>query len=162
MTQGVYERISADERFERSVDRSGECHLWTGSLSSAGYANFWLEGRYIGAHVFAWTRVHGPLQSGQMVRHGPCHTRHCVRLEHLNSGTKDDNNRDRVRDGTQARGSNHHSAKLTEDQVREAKRLHDLGVSWARLGRDLGVDGSTIARAVTHKRGEWKHVDFDA
>ena len=69
MPIGVYPRKSADERFDHMVDRSGECHLWTGPLASTGYANFWLDRRYIGAHVYAWMRVHGPLPDGQVMRH---------------------------------------------------------------------------------------------
>jgi len=158
MPKGIYERRLTDERFETVIDRSGECHLWTGALASGGYANFWFEGKYIGAHVYAWTRVHGPLEKGQIVRHGPCHTRNCVRIEHLAVGTKGDNNRDRERDGTQTRGSAHHSSVLTEEQVLGAQRLHALGVPWTRIARDLGVKDGTIRDAATHRRGIWSHL----
>lgn len=159
MPKGVYPRgRSAEERFEARVDRSGDCHLWTGALNSDGYANFWFEGRYIGAHVYAYQRAHGPLPGGQVVRHSHAGNRHCVRLEHLLSGTKGDNNRDRQRDGTQTRGSSHHSAVLTERDVVVAARLHRLGVSWANIGRRIGKKPMTIRDAVTHRKGSWKHV----
>ena len=158
MTSGVYPRLGPDERFDRQVDRSGECHLWLNALNNEGYANFWFEGKYIGAHVYAWIRVNGPLAPGQVVRHGPCHTRHCVRIEHLVSGTKGDNNRDRQRDGTQARGSKHHSAVLTEEQVLEGRRLHAIGVPVARIARDFGVNAETLRDAITARKS-WKHLN---
>lgn len=158
MPSGIYERRSADERFDTVIDRSRDCHLWTGALASTGYANFWFEGKYIGAHVYAWIRAHGPLGKGQVVRHGPCHVRHCVRVEHLAVGTKGDNNRDRTRDGTQARGSAHHSSVLTEEQVLEGQRLHAMGVPWTRIARDLGIKPNTIREAATHRKGIWSHL----
>lgn len=152
MPSGIYERRSADERFDTVIDRSGDCHLWTGSLASTGYANFWFEGKYIGAHVYAWTRVHGPLRPGEAVRHGPCHTRHCVRIEHLAVGTKGDNNRDRVRDGTQRH-------ILTENQIIQARALRLGGSRWTDIARDLGVNASSLRKASIQPRGMFGHLD---
>jgi hypothetical protein len=157
MPKGIYDRKSANERFDSMIETVDDCYLWTGPLSSTGYANFWFEGRYIGAHVFAWMRVHGPVP-GQVVRHGPCRTRHCVRVEHLAVGTKGDNNRDRTRDGTQARGSACPHSVLTEDQVAEARRLHAIGVPWARIARDFGVKPGTLYAAGTKRDGRWSHL----
>lgn len=158
MPKGVYSRSSASDRFNRMVEMTDGCHLWKGPLSSSGYANFWFEGRYVGAHVYAWIRVHGPIEPGVVIRHGPCHTRHCVNVEHLTIGTKADNNRDRERDGTQTYGSSHHSSVLTEEQVMKAKELHSLGVTWVRIAADLGVKPGTIRDAATHRRGVWRRA----
>lgn len=160
MPKGVYPRLAASDRFDAWIEHVDDHYLWTGALNGVGYANFWFEGRYIGAHVYAWMRLHGPLAPGEVLRH-LCRYRHCVNPEHLQAGTKGDNNRDRQRDGTQTRGSAHHSSKITEDQVREAKRLRDLGVTWARIGRDFSIDAGTIADAVRHRHGVWRHVEFD-
>lgn len=158
MPKGVYARKPADERFDAQVGRPGEHHLWIGSIGSEGYGAFWLDGRYVGAHVYAWTRVHGPLAPGQVVRH-QCRERLCVRLDHLETGTKADNNRDRQRDGTQTRGSAHHSSKLTEEQVEEAQALRALGLPWPRIGALLGVPANRIREAATHHNGTWLHVE---
>lgn len=157
MTSGVYERISAEERFESWVDRTGDCHLWTGAISSTGYANFWYQGRYVGAHTFAWMLANRPLIAGEVVSH-KCRNRHCVNPAHLDVGTKGDNNRDRRRDGTQAYGSRHHSSVLTERDVVVANRLHVLGVSWVAIGERLGKKPETLASAVHHRRGTWSNV----
>ena len=152
MPKGIYERQAADLRFETMIDRSGDCHLWIGALASTGYANFWFEGKYIGAHVYAWIRVHGPLGKGQVVRHGPCHTRHCVRLDHLMVGTKGDNNRDRVRDGTQRH-------VLTEDQISQARVLRLSGARWTDIAQDLGANASSLRKASLRPRGIFGHLN---
>ena len=157
MPKGVYDRGPAEERFERWVDRTGDCHLWTGALSSIGYANFWHNGKYIGAHVFAWSLANRPLRKGEVIRHS-CRNRSCVNPAHLDVGTKGDNNRDRKRDGTQAYGSAHHSSVLTERDVVVANRLHILGVSWAAIGERLGKSPGTLSDAVRHRKGIWSHV----
>lgn len=161
MPKGVYPRKrTTPERFEAQIDRSGECHLWTGALNSDGYANFWIDRHYIGAHVYAWMQAHASPKPGLVIRHS-CRNRHCVNPEHLQIGTKGDNNRDRARDGTQTRGSHHHSSVLTERDVVVVNRLRRLGVSWANIGRRLGKNPETIRDAVTHRHGVWRHVPTD-
>jgi hypothetical protein len=151
MPIGVYPRSrTANERFDSMVDRTGECHLWTRAIKPDGYANFWFEGRYIGAQVYAWIRIHGPVAKGIAIRH-KCRNRHCVRIEHLEPGTLGDNNRDRLRDGTQR-------YVLTPDQVREAVRLRGLGYRWKQIAEILEVNVNTIFYAATHQRGHWRHV----
>lgn len=163
MPKGVYSRsLTPDERFDQRIVRSGECYVWNGPVASSGYGNFWFEGKYIGAHVYAWIRSHGPMKPGEAVRHGPCHNKLCCREDHLTIGTKGDNNRDRQRDGTQTRGSAHHSSVLTEEQVLEAKRLHAIGVPWARIARDFGVNAETIRSAALHRHNTWRHLLEDA
>lgn len=58
-------------RFWSKVDRTGVCHLWTAGLLTSGYGAFWVDGRQIGAHVFAYLLAHGPnsIPAGVWVRH---------------------------------------------------------------------------------------------
>ena len=150
MPKGVYPRPGADERFEAFVDRTGDCHLWTGAIKPDGYANFWFEGRYLGAQVYAWISAHGPVAKGTVIRHR-CRNRHCVRIDHLEPGTLGDNNRDRKRDGTQR-------YVLTDNQVRQAIRLRGLGYRWKQIAEILDVNVNTIQYAARHVRGHWAHV----
>ena len=53
-------------------------------------------------------------------------------------------------------GSDHKSAKLTEDQVIELRKLRNEGVSTVELARKYGVDGSTIVNIA--KRRSWIHI----
>lgn len=55
-------------------------------------------------------------------------------------------------------GEAHHSAKLTDSQVREMRTLYAQGgVTLRALAARYGVSGPTIYRAVSRK--DWRHVD---
>ena len=86
------------QRFWRFYDRSGDCWLWTGSITPGGYGKFGLhtpEGiRSIGAHRLAWVLANGELiPEGMNVCHR-CDIRHCGNPTHLFLGTQKDNIRD--------------------------------------------------------------------
>jgi hypothetical protein len=74
----------AEARFWAKVDKSGECWLWTGALTAAGYGSFWTGG----AKVFALAhRVAVLLTTGELPLHLEvdhlCRVRRCVRPDHL-------------------------------------------------------------------------------
>lgn len=73
-------------RFEAMVDRSGEHHLWLGSLNSQrGTGQLKIDGRIVTAHRVAWELAHGPLDRLQRVRTCP-EEPSCVRPDHLSLG----------------------------------------------------------------------------
>lgn len=79
------------------------------------------------------------------------------RLVNLRWGTKEENQHDRVRHGTDVKGEDSHSAKLTEVIVKEARELYAAGgYSYSGLARKYGVTAGAIYQAVTKKT--WKHV----
>jgi IS30 family transposase len=53
-------------------------------------------------------------------------------------------------------GEAHYCAKLTEEDVREIRRLHSAGESYTTLALRFGVNKSGIAKVVY--RETWKHV----
>jgi integrase len=70
-------------RFERSVDRTGEHHLWTGATDPGrGTGKIKVEGKTTTAHRVAWLLEHGSPPPG--VRIFPCEEEPaCVRVDHL-------------------------------------------------------------------------------
>jgi hypothetical protein len=78
------------------------------------------------------------------------------RLDNLRWATATENNRDKVLHGKQPMGSQIHCAKLTEDIVREMRRLHAAGEKQSVLSRKFGLHRVTTARIV--HRQTWKHV----
>jgi hypothetical protein len=78
--------LTTAERFEIKVDRSGECHRWTGAHNSAGYGNFFLGGRTRSAHIVALLLAGVEVPEGMTVDHvwdRGCRHRDCVRVDHL-------------------------------------------------------------------------------
>lgn len=81
------------------------------------------------------------------------------RLENLAWGTYSDNMADSIRNGKfrTSKGNANGMAKLTEDNVREIRRLYATGNFTQReLALRFGVSHATIGRIV--RREIWKHV----
>lgn len=76
-------------------------------------------------------------------------------LSNLAWGTPLENAADKRRHGTQPRGERSASAKLTEADVHEIRRLHGT-VSLRELGMRFGVSHTAIRRAATGAK--WSHV----
>lgn len=90
------------ERFYRHVDTSGECHLWTGTTlgSKHPYGGFQAstrrEDNKVYAHRWIYEQLVGPIPDGYEIDHvweRGCRDRLCVRIEHLEPVTSDENKR---------------------------------------------------------------------
>lgn len=113
------------------------------------------------AHRVAYTIWKGDIPEGMFVLHS-CDNPRCVNPDHLHLGTQKDNmiemrERGRARDEVRGRkGVRHHKAKLTDDQVREIRRLKKLGVSGLELARTYNVTNPLIYGICNNKI--WTHV----
>ncbi|WP_341856406.1 HNH endonuclease signature motif containing protein [Brachybacterium sp. GPGPB12] len=77
----------------------GECLVWIGSRDLSGYGRVKAEGLPPrGAHRAAWELANGQIPDGLVVRH-KCDNPPCVRLEHLELGTAQDNVNDMIARG---------------------------------------------------------------
>lgn len=136
----------------RVIDARG-CWRWQGG-KSGGYG--YLRG--VGVHVLMYRIVNGPLAPGMCVLHR-CDVRDCFNPDHLFSGTKGDNNKDRAAKGRNhdKRGERHHMAQLSAADVR-AIRAACVGLrgEQAALARRYGVKRSTIGAIV--RRVSWSHL----
>lgn len=108
-----------------------------------------------------------------MVLH-KCDVPRCVNPDHLFQGTAQDNSDDMRRKGrgrsNPLRGEMQPAAKLTEQQVREARQLKETRfqetlwgrarlASYKEIGEKFGVSPRTIQNAVAGKT--WKHLDSE-
>jgi hypothetical protein len=153
-------KSSLDRRFWAKVQKTDSCWLWTGTTS-------YHEGKVWAAHRLAYTLLVGPVPDGLLVCHR-CDVRNCVNPDHLFLGTYKDNSEDMVNKGRQARGpraslvpcargERHGRAKVTEQDVRDMRRLHREGVTLAELSRRFGI-GETAVAAIVHRK-HWVHVE---
>lgn len=172
------------ERIAARTDRSGACHLWTGTIQHDGYGQI-----HFGATVWRVHRVVLEADSGPLGELLACHTcdvRHCLRRSHLFAGTVLDNARDAVAKGRYATGlrqgmhthpesrargiangkythpestpigEQHGQAKLTEVEVRIIRISHAAGISTHELSRTFRVSRRLIDKIVD--RALWRHV----
>jgi DNA-binding XRE family transcriptional regulator len=161
MPSGVYahRRAVVSERFWSKVERRGpdECWPWLANRNEKGYGRFRGAGRGGGdlkAHRVAWELTHGPTDLQVLHR---CDNPPCCNPDHLFLGTNLDNVHDSISKGRKPIGSRNPSARLTEEAIREVRRLRTQGTTQTEIARRLGVHSSTISAI---DRGvAWRHVD---
>lgn len=149
-------RASAEERFWAKVAPTtppGGCWLWLGSVGTAGYPNFWLNGTNVGAHRYSLELNLGrPLLPGMAACHR-CDVKRCVRPGHLFEGSYSDNERDKAAKGRQAIGERQGLARLTEASV---AAIRASSAPTRALAKQFGVGQATVVDV--RRRRTWRHV----
>lgn len=77
-------------------DRPDGCWLWTGNLQANGYSSFYVNGRTVRAHRWAYEHFVGPISEGLQIDH-LCRVRRCVNPTHLEPVTARENTRRAMR-----------------------------------------------------------------
>lgn len=150
------------KEFFSKIDMTGDCWEWTGAKSGRGYGHMRLKagGPPVYAHRISYEFFNAPIHKGMCVCHR-CDNPSCVNPHHLFEGTRSDNMQDASRKGRLdvdrgGKGTENSNVKLTDDDVREIRRLHSEGWSGARLGRKFGVIKENIYHIV--KGRAWRHL----
>jgi hypothetical protein len=107
-------------------------------------------------HQLVCTAFHGPPPPKHEVAHNNG-IRTDPRAENLRWATRRENVRDKAAHGTQPRGEQMPTAKLSEAQARYILASSERSVD---LARELGRDPTTISNIRTGKR--WKHLHEEA
>lgn len=151
------------EKLLSHTDKRGpdECWEWRGSRTSQGYGGLqWKP--WVAAHRFTYELVNGPIPDGLFVCHS-CNNTACLNPKHLWLGTATDCARDKVIKGRHPRkgpqGERHASAKVTEDDVINMRRLYSTGEAgtW-KLGKRFGITQQSVQAIVSGRH--WKHVPY--
>jgi hypothetical protein len=82
---------AAAQRFATKTrkDPATGCWNYTGAIDR-GYGRFWVDGRTVMAHRFAWEQANGPVPDGKQLDH-LCRNRSCVNPGHLEPVTIGEN-----------------------------------------------------------------------
>lgn len=153
--------MSPYERFCHFADirASNDCWEWKHTIGKSGYGQLRLYGRMTQAHRLSYEIHFGAIPDGMLVCHH-CDNRRCVNPNHLFLGTHQDNAMDMVDKGRHARyahsGEDNPTAILTEDKVREIRRLREQGETQKSIANRFGLCRSHVGDIVN--RVIWKHV----
>ncbi len=145
------------KRIERNSirDKSTGCLLWQKGLNEDGYARGWVNGRCRYIHRALWELTnYRTLSKNIRVRH-KCKNRHCVAIDHLETGTDEQNSYDdRLRDGTLIRGSNHPNSKISEDIAQAIKDSKGEGIQKERAQK-FGCSRMTVVNIDAGRSWGW-------
>lgn len=168
------------KKFWTKVDQSAgpdACWPWLGQMNQHGYGRFLVSTKpasKVTANRLAWFLANGPIPEDHVIAHR-CDNPPCCNPSHLIAMTQTENVRDRNNKGRQVsgpnapqwqapsprqapRGERANRARLTEDQVREIRRLYAAGgIGQKELARIYGVWENAIWMIVHRK--SWSHVD---
>jgi hypothetical protein len=135
------------------LDKTGDCWNWTGAIDDTGAGTICWKGWQGRQYRFAYEVFVGPIPEGMSVLH-KCDNRRCCNPAHLFIGTQQDNIDDMIAKGRKPVGP---GRKLSEDEVREIRRLMGEGWSDTKIAKWTGkVHSSTIYEIRTGRN--WRLV----
>lgn len=131
-----------------------ECTVWIGACNTRGYGVVIVDGEKQLAHRVAYEAVHGPIPDGLVLDH-LCRVRNCVKVEHLEPVTQQEN----LRRGRSARGlqvgdtcPNGHELAADEDIYTKPSTGATECMTCRREGRRLNRQGKP--RPTRQKRAD--------
>lgn len=136
------------ERFWTRVLKTDGCWLWQRARDPRGYGAVAVHdgpgrAKIKRAHRVAYQLATGEMPGALFVCHR-CDNPPCVRPDHLFLGTHAQNTADAMTKGRIRSGERHGMARLSAEQVVEARTLSDAGVRPCLIARRLGVTKGCI------------------
>jgi hypothetical protein len=151
-------------RFWSKVGKSAGvdgCWIWKAAIDKeTGYGVFGYGTNKnpikINSHRFSWWITNG--HPGKLFVLHRCDNRPCCNPSHLFIGTQADNVQDMVTKGRLACfvGEGNNAAILTDDAVRDIRKLAAMNIRYRVLAEQFNVSIPTICMIVKRKR--WSHV----
>lgn len=122
-----------------------ECLIWPYGRSANGYAQVRHDGQMRNVHRLICAETHGAPPTDEHVAAHSCGNGHegCVTKRHLRWATPGENMADMIAHGRSTRGERSSNSKLTEDEVREIRRLRGT-FSTIQLGQMFCVSDETV------------------
>lgn len=155
---GYSEKIRLKIKKKVKVSENG-CWEWQGSLKTTGYSQIVAFGKPQCGHRVSYKVFRGDIPKDLWVLHS-CDNRKCVNPDHLFLGNGKENHFDMTIKGRSNYAKNEKSghAKLTKNQVLEARKLYETGLyGCSVLSKKYGVTSRTIWCAI--KNITWKDIE---
>lgn len=138
-----------------SVRGEDECWPWVGVVLTNGYGQFYSGGKTLLAHRAVYQLTHGDAPGNLLVCHR-CDYRACVNPAHLFLGTPADNSHDMSAKGRAAAGERSGVNKVTDEDVREIRRLAAEGHRQRDIAARFDIVQGNVGMIV--RRETWRHV----
>lgn len=148
-----FDRIK--EFYEKKVIRKNGCWDWNGSLDKNGYPQIFAGSTKVKGHRISYEMYKGKIPVGLNICH-TCDNPKCTNPEHLWAGTKKQNDEDKIKKGRISKGEHRYNAKLKENNIKEIRKMLEIGLSKAKIARHYNVSFMTISCIEKYKT--WKHV----
>lgn len=134
-----------------------ECLAWPYGSNRHGYGRLYFNGRSRFVSRIVCEQLYGPAPSSSHEAAHSCGNGHlgCVSPKHLRWDTRRGNFADKTRHGTDNRGERHNLAKLTEEDVREIRRLART-TSGRAIAKRYGLSESHVSTILSRK--SWAHI----
>jgi|SRR6185312_11445504 len=154
--------MTNDQRFWAYVSFNSPCWEWQAKRDKDGYGRFWVNGKTVGAHRYAYEFYHNlKLNSKILVCHS-CDNPSCVNPNHLFSGSHQDNKNDSVKKNRHSKNNSGlylraQYIKINKVQARSIFDRKMAGESPTLLAKEFGLNRTTIYRIFDK---EWRdHVE---
>ncbi|TGV15847.1 hypothetical protein EN816_00930 [Mesorhizobium sp. M8A.F.Ca.ET.173.01.1.1] len=136
---------------------SDECLEWPYTRTNAGYGQISIKGRRHNVSRYVCALVHGEPPERRFQAAHLCGNGHlgCVNPNHLVWKTPSANQLDRNVHGTDIRGEQHAMAKLTEQEVREMRRLSESHTA-TEIAKMFSISLAHTCKIIKNK--SWQHV----
>lgn len=74
--------VPLEERFWQKVERGNDCWTWVGAKNPSGHGRFWVDGKNMPSHRYAYEMLVGPIPEGLHIDH-LCQNPSCVNPAHM-------------------------------------------------------------------------------
>lgn len=148
-------------RFLKLIDKTERCWIWIGGITSndkkRGYGRVQINKKRIPAHRLSYEIYKGDIVDSNLYVCHTCDNPKCVNPDHLFLGSNLANIADCIIKGRHTKGENQGSHKLTENDVREMRRLYSSGeFTQQELAHKYGIDRPYATKIINYR--QWKHV----
>jgi len=154
---GRFIRIDPWETFNSNYKINKETGCWNWTNVSRVFKNRDFTKHGMSCSRASWILHNGPINSRRIFVCHKCDNPNCVNPDHLFLGSCKDNMQDCKQKGRINKGEDRPQHKLTDETVRQARRMRQEGMPWKKLARFFKVSPTCIGLAVTGFT--WSHVD---